>query len=257
MSVSSTESRPRTRRCVAWPILSRQCAGTNSFPAGCGIASSASGFAALALAATAAYGLRPDTTDLSRIARLGSGSGARSVPAGFVELRPGATHDEAYAEQIAPETAWPELRDLIVIVSQDEKGISSAAGHRIAHTSEMLPGRLAAVPERAERVRRAIRERDLTALGEASEQDALSMHAVMMTSTPPLMYWTPRSLEVMQAVWRLRKRGTEAYFTLDAGPNVHILVLQNDLPVVEEQIRVMFGFRTIADRPGPGVHLVE
>lgn len=229
----------------------------NTFPSGCGIASSASGFAALALAGAAAYGLDADPRELSRLARLGSGSAARSVPAGFVELHPGTTHEDAVAEQIAPETAWPELRDMIVIVSQAEKPTPSADGHRVAHTSEMLAARLAAVPERARRVRQAIRDRDLTALGEAAEQDMLSMHAVMLTSKPPLIYWAPSTLDVIQAVWELRRRGTEAYVTLDAGPNAHVLLLQEDVPAVEQAIRTRFRCRIIVDRAGPGAQLVE
>ena len=232
-------------------------AATNSFPTGCGIASSASGFAALARAATVAYELDPDARELSRVARLGSGSAARSVMGGFVELHPGARYEEAFAEQVAPETAWPELRDLIVIVSKEEKAVSSAEGHRIAHTSEMLAARVAAIPDRVERVRRAIRDRDLTCLGEAAEADALSMHAVMWTSKPPLMYWPPRTVEIVQAVWELRKRGIEAYFTIDAGPNVHVLTLQRDLTAVQDFLGERFECKLIVDGPGPGARIVE
>jgi len=229
----------------------------NSFPAGCGIASSASGFAALALAAATAYGLQPDAAELSRIARLGSGSAARSVMGGFVLLHPGASHEESFAEQIAPEAAWPELRDLIVIVSREEKAVSSAEGHRLAHTSEMLAARLAAVPERVDLVKQAILEQDLTLLGEAAEEDALSMHAVMMTSDPPLLYWHPRTLEVIRAVNDLRRSGMAAYFTIDAGPNVHVLTLEEDLPAVRENLRERFDCMMISDGPGPGARIVE
>ena len=230
---------------------------TNSFPTGCGIASSASGFAALAQAATVVYGLQPDAHELSRVARLGSGSAARSVMGGFVLLHHGTRHEEAFAEQVAPEAAWPDLRDLIVIVSDEEKAVSSAEGHRIAHTSEMLDARVAAIPDRVENVRRAIRERDLGRLGDAAEADALSMHAVMWTSKPPLMYWLPRTVEIVQAVWELRKRGIEAYFTIDAGPNVHVLTLQRDLTAVQDFLGQRFECKLIVDGPGPGARIVE
>lgn len=229
----------------------------NNFPTGCGIASSASGFAALALAASSAYGLGLDRRGLSRLARLGSGSAARSVMGGFVELKPGETHEAAYAAQIAPEDAWPDLRDVVVLVSREQKKVSSAEGHRLAHTSEMYPGRLSAVPERAGRVRKAILDRNLALLGEAAEADALSMHAVMMTSKPPLLYWHPRTIEVIRCVWELRQKGIEAYFTIDAGPNVHILTRERSVPAVDEAIRTRFGCSTITDRPGPGASLVE
>ena len=228
----------------------------NSFPTGCGIASSASGFAALALASAAFYGMDSDVTDLSRMARLGSGSAARSVPSGFVELLPADSHEGAYARAIASPEDWPDLRDVIVIVSNEEKATSSLDGHRLAATSEMMAGRLAAVPDRVERVRRAIRERDLTALGEASEADAVSMHAVMMTSTPPLHYWLPRTMEVMQTVWELRKKGTEVYFTMDAGPNVHLLLLEKDVPVVEKIIADRLACPTLTARPGPETRIM-
>ncbi len=229
----------------------------SSFPTDCGIASSASGFAALALAAATAYGLDLQPRELSTIARLGSGSAARSVLGGFVELRHGADHEEAYAQQLAPHTAWLELRDLIVIVSKEEKEVSSAEGHRIAHSSEMLAARLAAVPERAERVRKAIEERSLALLGQAAEEDAFSMHAVMMTSKPHLLYWRSGTLEVIRLVWELRKQNIDSYFTIDAGPNVHVLTTERYLPEVERRVRASLGFRTICDHPGPGARIVE
>jgi len=230
---------------------------SNSFPTGCGIASSASGFAALAAAACSVYGLAPGAPELSRVARLGSGSAARSVMDGFAALRAGRTHEEAYAEQVAAASHWPEIRDVIVVATGEEKEVSSAEGHGLARTSEMLAGRLAAVPERFDRVLRAIEGRDLAALGEAAEADALSMHAVMLTSRPALLYWRPATVDVMRCVWELRERGVQAYFTIDAGPNVHILTLEGQVAAVEGEIRERFGFRTISDRAGPGARIVE
>jgi len=228
----------------------------STFPKGCGIASSASGFAALALAAARLFGLNPDEAELSRMARLGSGSAARSIPGGFAELRAGDTHEAACAVCLAPETWWPELRDVVVVVSAEEKAVSSAEGHRIAQTSEMLAGRLRAAGQRAAQVRRAIRSRDLEALGEASEADALSMHAVMMTSRPPLLYWHPETLDVIRCVWELRRGGTGAWFTIDAGPNVHVLTDAKDAGAVEAQMKER-GWRTIPDRAGAGARVVE
>ena len=208
------------------------------------------------MAASAAYGIRADAAELSRIARLGSGSAARSVPGGFVELHPGSAHEESFAEPIAPETHWPELCDLVALVSRKEKPVSSAEGHRIAHTSEAFAGRLAAIPGRARRVREGILRRDLALLGEAAEEDALSMHAVMLTSTPPLIYWTAGTLEVIRAVYGLRKRGVEAYFTIDAGPNVHVLTLKKDAARVADEIAREAGCEVLTDRAGPGARIV-
>jgi len=245
----------RVRR-IAGRKESARVTSQNSFPTDCGIASSASGFAALAVAASAAYGIRADAAELSRIARLGSGSAARSVPGGFVELHPGTTHEESFAEPIAPETHWPELCDLIALVSREEKTVSSAEGHRIAHTSEAFTGRLAAIPDRAGRVRQGILRRDLALLGEAAEEDALSMHAVMLTSTPPLIYWTAGTLEAIRAVYGLRKRGIEAYFTIDAGPNVHVLTLKRDAARVADEIARELGCEVLTDHAGPGARII-
>lgn len=228
---------------------------SNNFPTGSGIASSASGFAALAVAAARAYGINLGTDDLSRLARLGSGSAARSVPAGFVELAEGRANEQAVARQLAPETHWPELRDVIVICSTSEKAISSADGHHLAHSSEMYPARLAAVPERAERVRAAIKDRDLKTLGEASEEDALSMHAVMMTSIPPLLYWTARTVEIIHKVWELRKKGIMGYFTIDAGPNVHVITTEEFAQSLQKALSSFGEVRV--DRPGPGAAIIE
>ena len=227
----------------------------NNFPTGCGIASSASGFAALARAAATVYGMDVDEPELSRIARLGSGSAARSVPAGFVELHPADAHEGAYAEQIAPPEAWSDLRDVVVVISHAEKEVGSLDGHGLAHKSEMLEGRLKAVPDRADRVRRAILDRDLTALGEASELDAISMHCVMMTSG--LFYWAPRTLEAMSIVIALRQGGHEAYFTMDAGPNVHVLCRDADMPVIRDELASRFKCTLIVSGPGAGARVVE
>jgi diphosphomevalonate decarboxylase len=229
----------------------------NSFPTGCGIASSAAGFAALAVVAAKAYSLDVDAHELSRIARRGSGSASRSIEGGFVELHQGVDDEAAFSEQLAPETHWPEIRDLVAVVSGGHKAITSAEGHHLAHSSEMLDGRLQAISRRADQVRSAIKARDLEALGEASEADALSMHAVMMTSQPPLLYWSAETISAIQCVWDLRRDGVAAWFTIDAGPNVHILTTATDLPKVEARIEEQYGWRTITDQPGMGAQFVE
>jgi diphosphomevalonate decarboxylase len=141
--------------------------------------------------------------------------------------------------------------------SREEKPVSSAEGHRIAHTSEAFAGRLAAIPDRARRVREGILRRDLTLLGEAAEEDALSMHAVMMTSKPPLIYWTAGTLAVIRAVYGLRQRGVEAYFTIDAGPNVHVLTLARDAARVGAEVAREAGCEILADRAGPGARTIK
>jgi len=244
--------RERARRTERLKVTS-----ANTFPSAAGIASSASGFAALALAAATVLDLSLDPVQMSRLARLGSGSAARSIMGGFVELHPSESDDGAYAEQVAGEDSWPDLRDLILILSESEKEVSSAVGHRLASTSEMFRARLQSVLARAELVRQAIRERDLEALGEAAEADALSMHAVMMTSRPPLIYWSGRTIEAIRTVWALRREGLPAWFTIDAGPNVHVLTAAETAPEVERHLADRLGARIIVDSAGPGAQIVE
>ncbi|MCW5873062.1 MAG: diphosphomevalonate decarboxylase [Anaerolineales bacterium] len=195
---------------------------SNNFPSGSGIASSSSAFAALALAASAAAGLQLDEAALSRLARRGSGSASRSVPAGFVEWRAADTDEESYAVSVAGEAHW-DLVDTIAIISEEHKAVGSTAGHPLADSSPLQAARLAGAEQRLAQARTAILQRDLAALAAVMELDNHLMHAVMMTSQPALLYWQPPSLAVMHAVPAWRAEGLLAGYTLDAGPNVHVL----------------------------------
>ncbi len=229
----------------------------NNFPTGAGIASSASAYAALALAATRALGLDLRESELSRLARLGSGSAARSVPAGFVEWQAGEGDADSYAFTIAPPEHWA-LVDLIAIVANEHKPVGSTEGHRLAGTSPLQPARLASAPQRLDLCRQAILQRDFAALAEVTELDSNLMHAVMMTSHPPLFYWQPASLALMKLVPQWRKAGLPACYTLDAGPNVHIICLASSAPAIESRLAEVPGvLRTIQAPPGGPAHLIE
>lgn len=194
----------------------------NSFPMGTGIASSASGFAALTLAASHAAGLDLPEPELSALARLGSGSACRSIPGGFVEWHAGDTDGSSYAETLAPADHW-DLRDLVAVVERSHKVVGSTDGHRAAPSSPFLAARLVDVQDRLPKLRRALLERDFAAFGPAVEAEALSLHAVALTSRPPLLYWTDRTVRLLHQVAAWRAEGLPVYFTLDAGPNVHLL----------------------------------
>ncbi len=196
----------------------------NNFPTGAGIASSASGFAALAVAAAAAAGLALPEAALSALARRGSGSACRSVPGGFVEWLPGQDDESSYAIPIADPQHWA-LVDCVAVISRAHKGLTSQDGHRLAHTSVLQAARVADAPRRLDACRRAIRARDFDALAQVVELDSNLMHAVMLTSTPPIIYWQPATLGVMQAVSAWRAGGLPVCYTIDAGPNVHIITL--------------------------------
>lgn len=194
----------------------------NNFPTAAGIASSAAAFAALSLAATHAIGLRLSRAELSRLARLGSGSACRSVPGGFVEWQPGSDDRTSYAVSIASPDHWA-LIDCIAIVHSGHKPVGSTEGHSLADSSPLQEARLANAPHRLAVCRRAILERDFDALAAVVELDSNLMHAVMMTSDPPLFYWQPASLHLMKLVPQWRKTGLPVCYTLDAGANVHVL----------------------------------
>jgi len=198
----------------------------NNFPAGAGLASSASAFAALTLAGTAALGLSLSEKEQSSLARFGSGSACRSIPNGFVEWRTDPQSGESYAFSLASHDHW-QLVDCITIISNQHKQIGSEAGMLTAWTSPFQEARVRDSARRMDRCRAAILNRDFAALAEVTELDSNMMHAVMMTSDPPLFYWHPGSLALMKAVKGWQREGIPVTYTLDAGPNVHVICTQN------------------------------
>lgn len=228
----------------------------NDFPSDAGIASSASGMAALTLAGTAAAGLELPPAELSRLARRGSGSAARSVFGGFVEWRAGEGYADLPAEQFLPPDHWA-LVDWIAVVEHDPKEISSTEGHGLADSSPLQPSRVRSAPERLELCKRAIRDRDFGMLAAMLELDSNMMHAVMMTSDPPLLYWKPATLEIMHAVRKWRSGGLNVAYTLDAGPTVHCVCTLGDAPEVEAKLRALPSvFALFRGYPGEAARLL-
>lgn len=224
----------------------------NNFPMASGIASSASGFAALTVAACSALGLDLNATQLSALARRGSGSASRSLFGGFVEWERGDDDATSVAHQLYPADHWP-LYDVVAVVSGAEKAVSSEQGHGLAASSPLNAGRIASLTTALNEVRTALAARDLARLGPVIEQDALAMHAVMMTSTPSLFYWQPGTLEIIQAVHRWRAQdGLPVYFTIDAGPNVHLLCEAATVATVKAYLATLSTVQQIlVSRPGP------
>ena len=257
-------------------VSDRACVvSNNNFPMASGIASSASGFAALTVAGAAALGLRLDATRLSAVARRGSGSASRSLFGGFVEWERGwgggkskekigesggesLLDSRSVARQLHNEDHWA-LRDVIAIVSAGAKRVSSSSGHRLAATSPLNTARTRCVGAWLETVRQAIAERDIGLLGPVLELDALAMHGVMMTSSPSLLYWQPGTLEVLQAVrsWR-EDEGVPVYFTIDAGPNVHLLCEAEIAAEVARRVGTLPAVgRVLVSGPGTGPELLD
>jgi diphosphomevalonate decarboxylase len=246
----------RVRALAGLDVPARVQSASN-FPAGAGIASSASAFAALTLAACAAAGLSLSERELSALARLGSGSAARSVPGGFVEWSTGDRHEDSVAWSIAPPEHWA-LVDIVAVVSREHKAVGSTDGHALAGTSPLQAGRLTGAAERLATCRRALLARDFAALAEVVEADSTLMHAVMMTSRPPLYYWQPATLTVMAEVRAWRSEGLPVCFTIDAGPNVHCIC---EAPIADEIERRVRGLPGVVDAlraaPGGPARLIE
>jgi diphosphomevalonate decarboxylase len=200
----------------------------NNFPTAGGLASSASGFAALTLATAGAFGKKASDRELSLLARRsGSGSASRSVFGGYVEWAAPqgdgtAGDDSSYAKPLFDAEHW-ELRDVIAVVEIGPKTVSSLEGHRRALNSPYYAKRQELLPERIEKVRRAIRQRDLSALGPVLEEEAVDLHLIAMSSHPPVFYWSPGTIAVLRAVRELRQEGLAAWATMDAGANVHVI----------------------------------
>jgi diphosphomevalonate decarboxylase len=229
----------------------------NNFPSDAGIASSAAAFAALTLAGAAALELGLDERELSRLARRsGSGSASRSIPSGYVEWYAGDDDATSVAEMIAPPEHW-DLADIVAVVDARAKKIGSAENHQRVTTSPYFDVRLRELPARLATVRRAIAQRDLPLLGAAIEADAVSMHTICMTQVPPSFYWSAGTMAVIHAIHAWREEGLPAYFTIDAGPNVHIICEAADRLEVQRRLAAMPEvMMSLENRPGPGARLV-
>jgi diphosphomevalonate decarboxylase len=266
-------------RHLAGIYLFARVASENNFPTGAGIASSASAFAALALAASQAAGLRPfpcaedevdshltavlpegqpfDLGALSRLARHGSGSACRSIPGGFVEWAAGSDDADSYAVSIAPPEHW-DLVDCIAMISADRKQTGSTEGHAIAATSTLQHARVDDAPRRLGICRQAILNRDFATFAEIMEEDSNLMHAVMMSSHPPLFYWQPATLAVMQAVRAARAKGLPVCYTIDAGPNIHVICTQAAAEETAKLVGSISGVRDVRlAKVGGPARLVE
>lgn len=216
----------------------------NNFPAGAGIASSAAAFAALALASSRAAGLTLSEAQLSVLARRGSGSASRSIPAGFVEWKMGESENDSYAFSIAPAEHW-NLVDCVAIVNASHKKTGSTEGHAIAETSPLQNARVEDAPRRIGICRNAILKKDFEAFANIIEHDSDIMHSVMMTSNPPLMYWQSATVEIFHQVREWRASGLPVGYTVDAGANVHVLCLGDYAKEVEKRLREIPGVSNV------------
>lgn len=202
---------------------------SNSIPTAAGLASSASGFAALTLALNEFFNLQLSDNALSTLARQGSGSACRSLWHGFVEWQKGEREDgsDSYATPIA--SHWQALRIALIEIETQAKKTSSRDGmNHTATTSPLFAAWVAQAEKDVHSIKRSIAAEDFMALGQTAEANAMMMHATMLAARPPLSYFLPESLATLQRIWHCREQGLAIFATMDAGPNVKILYQVQD-----------------------------
>ena len=260
--VARADQLERVSRCLdlvrglAGSDVSARVVSKNNFPTGAGLASSASGFAALVGAATAALRLDCTARDLSILARRGSGSAARSVFGGFVEMHKGEAADgtDSYAEPLADAEAWP-LRVLVAITARAEKATGSGPGMTLsADTSPYYADWVATHAADLDTARDAIVSRDFAKLAEVSEWSCLKMHAAAMSTVPPLIYWNGATVDCLKRIRELRSNGVPVFFTIDAGPQVKAICLPEAEDAARSALEDIAGVvDVLATGLGPGL----
>jgi diphosphomevalonate decarboxylase len=196
----------------------------NTFPMGSGIASSASGFAALAAASSNALGLDLSEKEMSALARRGSGSAARSIHGGF------CFWDKEYAAQLHKPDYWPELTDIILIVDNQEKKVSSRQGMQdTVRTSALYKERQRSLPKVISQVKESLKKKDFEMLAGLIMKESDSMHTCMADTQPPLKYLNDASQAIKETIIKLNHPKIVAAYTFDAGPNAHIITLRKNV----------------------------
>lgn len=229
----------------------------NTFPSSTGLSSSASGFAALTVAAVSAVGLSLSQKELSVLARLGSGSACRSIPDGFVEWKKGNSSPSSYAVSLFSPDHW-NIRDVVVLVSDTKKSISTTEGQKRAQSSLFFPVRLSQMDKKNERCRQFIEQKNLALLGELIESEALEMHAVMMTASPPLLYWLPTTVLVIKMVQKLRAEGLSCYFTINTGQDIHIICEEKTVdPLTKKLEKISEVKKIMVNKPSIGTQVTS
>lgn len=231
----------------------------NFVPTAAGLASSASGLAALAAAASAALNLQLSSEELSRLARRGSGSACRSIYGGFAEWQKGDSDETSYAVNIPSDRFEDELSMIFVVVNDAQKDISSRDGmQRTVETSAFYDGWLQTVPQDLAKARKSITDKDFTALGEVTEASALKMHGTTLAATPPFTYWSAESMKAMNLVRQIRTSGLPCYFTMDAGPNVKILVERKNEEALLNALKDQFDpQQLVVAHAGPAIEVLS
>lgn len=208
----------------------------NYVPTAAGLASSASGFAALSCALNSLFELNYDKKNLTKLARLGSGSASRSIYGGFVEWYKGNDHDTSYAEKI--DDGNFDIAMIILVLNEEKKEISSrVAMKQTVETSPLYPSFVESAKKDIKNMKKAIKDRDFDSIGKIAEHNAMKMHATMLGANPPILYFKEESIKAINKVNELRKMGFSVYYTMDAGPNVKLIVKKSEINKIVEQLK--------------------
>ncbi|MGK4056458.1 diphosphomevalonate decarboxylase [Limosilactobacillus reuteri] len=228
----------------------------NHVPTAAGLASSASAFAALAGAASAAAGLNLSGRDLSRLARRGSGSATRSIYGGLVEWQKGTDDTSSFAQPILENVDFP-IEMLAVLVDTKKKKVSSRSGMQSSvETSPYYDAWRQVVANDMVAIKQAIKAKDIDQIGHIAEENALRMHALTFSADPGFTYFNGETLTIIKAVEDLRNQGVNCYYTMDAGPNVKVIYDRgNRSKIVEELSNIVGPERLVVSQPGPGIKI--
>ncbi len=229
----------------------------NFVPTAAGLASSASGLAALAGAASTAAGLELDEKELSRLARRGSGSASRSIYGGFAEWQKGTSDEDSVAVPV-DDADW-DIGMIFIIVDDKRKDVSSTEGmRRVVETSPYYEGWVSSAAKDLEDIKVAIADKDIVTTGEIAERSALKMHALNLSANPPFNYWSPDSIIAMRKVTELREQGYPVYLTMDAGPNVKLICRASQMDELYTILREDYREdQLVIAKPGPGIQFLE
>lgn len=207
----------------------------SNFPASSGLASSASGFSALAVSVNQACGLGLEDQEVADLARIGSASAARSMWSGFVSLKPAG--ESCTVEQVYPKEHW-DLRVVVAITDPRQKGVPSTEGmERSVATSSFHEAWRQTTEGDYQECLKAVEERDFSRLSRVAERNCCKMHGLMLTSDPPLIYWKPGTLAALDSLRILQEAAVPTFFTIDAGPQVKAFCLPQAADTVEEHLR--------------------
>ncbi|MDK6232818.1 diphosphomevalonate decarboxylase [Aerococcus sanguinicola] len=229
----------------------------NHVPTGAGLASSASAFAALAAACRQALTLDLTDQELSTYARRGSGSATRSIFPGFVKWEKGDRHENSRAVPLDP-ADWGVAMVILALNTQHKKIPSRQGMAHTIETSAFYPAWPSLAEKHLKEIEAAIQRRDLKAIGQIAEANAMAMHATMLASDPPFTYFEPASLEAMDQVRSLRDQGYTAYFTMDAGPNIKVLCPASESQDIAQAMEEAFPeAQVITSQVGPGIQSLD